>query len=388
MINEFIELGLRKEIVNALAVKNIVKPTEIQLKVIPLMLQNKDVVAESATGTGKTFAYLLPLFEKLDTSVSQMQAIIVVPTHELAVQVLREVEFIESKSQINLKGTVVVGKVNIDRQINKLKQKPEIIVGTAGRILELIKMKKISAHTIRTLIIDEADRLIDKNNIDSINGILKAIYKTTQITMFSATIDNKTLEKSLEILKSPEIIKINNKMSVPESIEHMYFVTEQRNKIEVLRKLVRIINPVKAIAFVNKSNDIASLTEKLKFHGLKVEGLDSSLKKIERKKIMDDFKRNKIQVLVSSDLASRGLDIEDVTHIFNYDLPERVDNFLHRVGRTGRSGKKGVSVSIITNREIELIKSYRSKLNIDIKLKDMYKGVIIDKKDNKTKSTT
>lgn len=378
MTELFKNMELKLPLVQALEKENITIPTDVQLKVIPLALKNEDLIVRSATGTGKTLAYLLPLFEKIDVSNKEMQSIILVPTHELAVQVQRQIERLSQNSGTNMKSTVIIGDVNIVRQIEKLKEKPHIIVGSAGRILELIGKKKISANTIKTVIIDEADRLLDENNVESVMKVIKNTLKDRQLLIFSATISQKTIIKAKEFMKEPKIIVGEENVKVPDSIEHMYFIAEQRDKIEVLRKLIGILDPSKAIVFVNTKNTIDISTAKLKYHGVNAQAIQGADKKLDRKTIMEGFRNGKIKVLVASDIAARGLDIEGVTHIFNLDIPEDPESYLHRVGRTGRNGNHGVAVSIVTQREIQLIKKYENKFKISITAKEMYKGKIFD----------
>jgi superfamily II DNA/RNA helicase len=374
----FDELKVNPSLITALRKENITIPTEVQTKVIPLALENKDLIVRSETGTGKTLAYLLPLFQKINTAAREMQALILVPTHELAIQVQRQIERLSENSDFKVTSTPIIGNVKIDRQIDKLKEKPHIIVGSAGRILELIKKKKISAHTLKTIIMDEADRLMDENNEDNIKAVIKTTLKERQIMMFSATMSEKTIEKAKGITKEPEIVVGEAKAAVPAAIEHIYLLAEQREKIEVLRKLVRSINPGKAVVFINRSEDIEVTAGKLRYHGLIAEGIHGSNTKLDRKRIMDAFRAGKIQLLIASDIAARGLDIEDVTHIFNLDMPEDPKDYLHRVGRTGRKGKSGSAISITTERELPLIKQYERNFNIKITPKGIYMGKIVD----------
>ena len=240
MVESFESMGLNTTLVDALKKENITEPTDIQKRVIPEVVKGKDIIAQSGTGTGKTLAYLLPLFGKLKAELKEMQAIILCPTHELAVQIIRQIERLSQNSEIKLRGATIIGNVNIDRQIEKLKEKPHIIVGTPGRILELIKKRKISAHTIKTIIIDEADRLMDENNVENVKAVIKSTLKERQIIACSATVP-KTVETAiLEQMKDGEVIRIEEKLSVPDTISHMYFLAEKRDKIEVLRKLVRL----------------------------------------------------------------------------------------------------------------------------------------------------
>jgi superfamily II DNA/RNA helicase len=380
MTDNFVKLGIRESLEKALQKDGITVPTKIQEIATPLMLQRKDVIAKSPTGSGKTLAYVLPMFETLAPEKLETQAMVLVPTHEVAIQVIRVIEGLATNSGIRLNAAPIIGNVNITRQIDKLKEKPQIIVGTAGRILELIKKKKISAHTVKTIVLDEADRLLDENNQESVLAVIKTTLKDRQLALFSASINQKTIDTVKGLLKEPIIIKGEEKIKVPETIEHLYFVCEQRDKVEILRKVFRIVNPGKAIAFVHKSADIDILTEKLQYHGINAKSICGGDAKLNRKKIMDDFRKGDLQLLIATDIAARGLDIEDVTHIFNVELPEDSQNYLHRVGRTGRKGKEGCAISIATERELPLIRLYQKDLKITIKYKDMFKGNLIDGK--------
>jgi len=379
-------LEMDLSLAEALKKQSISVPTEVQKKVIPEVLKNKDLIVRSQTGTGKTLSYLLPIFERIKDS-KDLHTIVLVPTHELAVQVLKQIELLSSNSEIKVRSALIIGNVNIDRQITKLKEKPQIIVGSPGRILELIKKKKITAHTVKTIIIDEADRLMLENTFDDVRAVIKTTLRDRQLMLFSASISPQTIKKAEEIMKEPEFIRLDDDLSVPDTIEHIYFVAEQRDKVEVLRKVLRIINPKKAIVFASKGDEIEILLQKLVYHKFKVHAIHGANIKLDRKKALDDFKNGKIQILLASDIAARGLDIEDVTHVFNLNAPEDYKAYLHRAGRTGRAGKSGVSVSIVTKNEIETIKCYKNALKINICEKAMYNGEIVEPK-IKTKKNT
>ncbi len=376
----FDSLGLSPTMVDALRKEGITVPTDVQQKAIPQALKNKDLIVQSETGTGKTLAFLLPLYEKLDLTKKEMQAIVLAPTHELAIQILRQIERLSQNSEKKANAASIIGNVNIERQIEKLKEKPHILVGSPGRILELIKKRKISAHTVKTIIVDEADKMMDEHNIETVKAVIKSTLKERQLLMFSASITGDTIKKSTEIMKEPEIIKSTQAISVPEQIEHCYFIAEERDKVEVLRKLIRIIEPQKAIAFVSQGREIEIIAEKLKYHGIKAEGIHGANIKLDRKKTMEDFRTGRLQLLVSSDLSARGLHLEGLTHIFNLDIPENAKDYLHRAGRTGRNGSTGSAISIVTERETALLRMYEKALKITVHPKKMFKGEIISVK--------
>jgi ATP-dependent RNA helicase DeaD len=376
----FEELGLDPALIAALQKVGITTPTEIQKKAIPIALKNQDVVGQSETGTGKTLAYLLPIFQKLDTTQRQMQAIVLVPTHELAIQIQRQVEALAVNSGLEVTATPIIGEVNITRQIEKLKEKPHIIVGSPGRILELIQKRKLSAHTIKTIVIDEADRLSDKNNIEAVKAIIKSTLKDRQLLFFSASISQNTLSVAQELMKQPVVAKATERVAVASTISHVYVVTEHRDKIETLRKLLRIPGTKRALIFVNRSEEVEITATKLKYHGLAVEGIHSSSVKIDRKKALEDFRAGKTQCLVATDVAARGLDIQGVTHVFNLDMPEKSQDYLHRAGRTGRAGAEGTTVSLVTPREIPLVRDYENFFKIHIEAKVLYMGKLMDRR--------
>ncbi len=377
MDKTFQDLGLNSALIEGLKKANITNPTDIQINVIPKALENKDIIGQSQTGSGKTLAYLLPIFQRIDAAKKEMQAIILAPTHELVMQIDNQIRILAENSGIPVTSASIIGDVNVKRQVEKLREKQHIIVGSTGRILELIKMKKISAHTIRTIVIDEGDRLLDDKNIAPVKDIIKTTLRDRQLMVFSATINERTLKAAETLMKEPEVIKIEETVLVNPDIEHLYTVVEQRDKIEMLRKLIAAEKPKKAIVFINKSDDTQITTMKLQYHNIKAYGIYGSATKEERKKAMEDFRSGRLQILVASDIAARGLDISDVTHIFNLDLPVEPKDYLHRVGRTGRAGNQGTAISIVTEKEVPSIKRDERDFNISIEAADVFKGNIV-----------
>lgn len=376
MENTFDKLGIQQDLVKALHEMNITVPTEIQAKAIPWALAGKDVIGQSQTGSGKTLAYLLPLFSKIDTGKREMQALVLVPTHELAMQIVKTVQSLAENSGIPMTSTAIIGEVNVKRQVEKLREKPHIVVGSAGRILELIKMKKISAHTLKTIVLDEGDKLLNEKNSQVVNAIIKTTLKERQLMLFSATVGEKAVSLAKELMKTPEIIKVKEESIVNPDIEHLYFVAEQRDKIETLRKLIASINPKRAIVFINKSDEIQITASKLQFHHINACSIFGTASKEERKNAMEGFRSGKYNILVASDLAARGLDIPEITHIFNLDLPEDHKEYLHRSGRCGRQGNEGTCISIVTEKETATIKKFEREFGIKIAPSRIYKGII------------
>lgn len=378
MIHSFDQLGIKENIIQGLGKADITLPTPIQTEAIPFALNNKDIIGQAQTGSGKTLAYLLPLFQKIDITKRENQAIILAPTHELVMQIEKEIKLLASNSSLPVTSTTIIGEVNITRQIDRLKEKPHIIVGSIGRIYELIKLKKISAHTVKTIVVDEGDILLDFNNFNGVKDIIKTTLKERQLLVYSATINDKTLNTAKDLMKDPIVIKIEEKSTVNTDITHIYILSEQRDKIEVLRKLIASINPDRALIFLNKSAEIQRTTAKLKYHHQPAYGIYGRAPKEERQKALEGFRSGKYKLLVASDLAARGLDITDVTHIFNLDLPEDSKEYLHRVGRTSRAGKSGTAISIVTEREEAFIKEFSKNFKIDIIKKEIFEGKIKD----------
>lgn len=376
MTNKFEELGLSQQLVKALGKAGINEPTPIQQQVIPLAMDGKDIIGQSPTGTGKTLAYLLPLFQKIDSSKREMQALILAPTHELSIQIQRQADLLAANSGLPVTSAPIIGNVNIMRQIEKLREKPHIIVGSGGRILELIQKKKINAATIKTIVLDEADRLLDDQNIDSIKAVIKTTMRDRQMLLFSATITPAASARARELMNRPEIVAAAGQDRVAPGIEHLYIIADQRDKMEALRKLARIIQGERGLVFVNKSEEIEVTVAKLNYLGLRAAGIHGSSVKTDRKKALEDFRAGRIQLLVASDVAARGLDIPGVDYIFNLDLPEDPQVYLHRAGRTGRAGREGIAVSIVNQREAASISKIEKDLQISIAARQITRGLV------------
>lgn len=367
MTKTFTELGLNEKLSQALEKLEITELTEIQERVIPIALEKRDLIAQAPTGTGKTFAYLLPLFQTL-IQKPEVQVIIISPTHELSSQIKSQVELLAKKSEIPLTYALIIGEVNIKRQIDKMKEKPNIIIGSTGRILELIEKKKIKTQTINTLVIDEADRMLDIKNLSQVKQIIKTLPKERQTILVSASIHNSNITTAKEFMIDPEII-IVEKNSVPKNISHSYYILQNKDKTEMLRRLINYLKPDKSLVFVQHSDSIERLTEEVKYHGLKVGGLYGNQSKEERQKVVEDFKKGKIQIMFATDIAARGLDIKGVTHVFNFDLPKDSEAYQHRSGRTGRQKAEGETISLVNADEKPFLNKVSRELGVTMNLK-------------------
>lgn len=376
----FNDLNLDSNIIEGLKKQGITDPTSIQATAITPAMENKDVIGEAFTGSGKTLAYLLPIFHKIDTSKREMQAIVLAPTHELALQIEAQIKLLAENSSVPVTSFSVIGDVNINNQIKKLKEiKPHIIVGSTGRILDLIRKKKITAHTIKTIVIDEGDNLLDPKRAQITKDIIKTTMRDRQLLVFSASIKPETLLTCERLMKEPVIIKSEEKAEMNPNIEHMLFVCDRRDKFETLRKIIVAAKPEKAIVFVNSNEDIEMTTAKLNFHSKDCFAMNGHISKEDRKLAIESFRNGKIKILVSSDVTARGLDVEGVTHIFHLDLPLKVNEYLHRAGRTARGNNTGVSIAIATVKQLNIIKKYEKEFNIKFEEKEAFGGKILDK---------
>ncbi|MGG7057729.1 DEAD/DEAH box helicase [Clostridium nigeriense] len=372
---KFEDLKINEKIISGLDTMGIQEPTEIQKEIIPVALTGKNLIGQSETGTGKTLAYLLPTIEKIDTTKKEMQCIILAPTHELAIQINNTINELKKVSTLDITSTSLIGSANIKRQIDSLKSKPHIIVGSAGRILELIRKKKVSAHTIKTIIIDEVDKLLDKNNLPVVKDIIKATQKQTQVMMFSATLTGKTLDIAKSLTENVNIISVKNN-KVNENINHNYIKTDSRKKIETLRKLIHATKAEKILVFNNDVYTTNTTVENLTANKIKVAAIGGNNKMEDRKKALEDFRKGNIQILIASDVAARGLDIKGVTHVVNLDIPEDPNDYLHRAGRVGRAGETGDVFSLVNEKEEKIIKMHEKNFKINIQEKHLYKGNI------------
>lgn len=373
----FDKLNLDKKLVEALKNMKITEATEVQEKAIPYLLQGKNLFAQSETGTGKTLAYLLPLLEKIQKDKKEMQAIILAPTYELAMQIHNTILELKKESGFGITSTQLIGSANIARQIEKLKDKPNILVGSAGRVVELIRKKKITSNTIKTIVLDEVDKLLDNKNIVLIKDIIKNSTNLEQVMMVSATINNNSLNSAKDIVKDLEVIKVKENNRVNENITHSYVMVEERKKMEYLRKLIHAAKPKRAIVFISNSFNVEKTLDGLRFHKINAATIHGDISKDERKKALESFRKGKVQVLVASDVAARGLDIKGVTHVINLDVPKDPKNYLHRVGRVGRAGEKGEAYSLVDNRQLNTIRVYEKDLDVSFNRKYVYMGKVL-----------
>jgi ATP-dependent RNA helicase DeaD len=359
----FTDLLLPTDLIAGLAKQQISDPTPIQSAAIPLLMAGKDVYLNAETGTGKTLAYLLPLFARMDHALAATQVVVVAPTHELAIQIHRQSCDLAQNAGRAIRSVLLIGGTATARQIEKLKGKPQVVVGSPGRIVELIERGKLKMQHIRGIVVDEADRLLHEESLTWIQKIVRQAPAARQLIFASATIEPQTRDVMAAL--SPEAVVLRpGAEAVNENIQHLYLVCEERDKPEVLRKLLHAFDVPRAIVFVHRNDVAERVAAKLAHHKLAVADLNAELDKMERKRAMDGIRSDTVRIVIASDLAARGLNIPGVTHIFNLDVPTMSNAYLHRVGRTGRAGAQGMAISLLTEIEARLVRRYEQELGI------------------------
>ncbi|MGG3891072.1 DEAD/DEAH box helicase [Metabacillus fastidiosus] len=356
---------------------NFQNPTAIQTKAIPSILEGKDVIAQSPTGTGKTLAYLLPILNRIDVNKKMLQAVILAPSRELVMQISQELTKWSEGS--NITSASFIGGANVKRQIEKLKKSPQIVVGTPGRIFELINMKKMKMHGVKTIVLDEGDQLLKQEHQNTVNNIVKTTLNERQLVLFSATLDEGTESRARDLMKQPELIKVSRDEVPSGQVDHLYLVCEQREKSKLLERIAKTI-PMKALAFVKDIGNLSVLSEKLTYGDVELGLLHSDSKKVDREAALKNFRTGKIDLLLATDVAARGLDIENLTHVIQFDLPKDETQYIHRSGRTGRLGASGTIISIVTEREERELKKIARELNIKLEKKVLYKAQLVEEK--------
>ncbi|XKF67519.1 DEAD/DEAH box helicase [Virgibacillus necropolis] len=324
--------------------------TPIQAETIPLAMQGKDVIGQAQTGTGKTAAFGIPMIEKIDKSAKTIQGLVVAPTRELAIQVGEEINRLGKFKGIRT--LPVYGGQHMDRQIRALKDGPHIVVATPGRLLDHMRRKTIRINNVQTAVLDEADEMLNMGFIDDIRDILKGIPEDRQTLLFSATMPKEIREIANTLMKSPTEIKVKAKEMTVENIDQYFVEVPERLKFDTLTNHIDIHAPTLAIIFSRTKKRVDEIAEGLQARGFRAEGIHGDLTQGKRMSVLNKFKSGRIEILVATDVAARGLDISGVSHVYNFDIPQDPESYVHRIGRTGRAGRTGEAVSFITPREM------------------------------------
>ena len=352
---KFTELGLSEDILSAITKVGYETPTPIQEQTIMLALEGKDVIGQAQTGTGKTAAFGLPTLNKIDVN-GGLQAIVIAPTRELAVQ--SQEELFRFGRDKGIKVRSVFGGASIDKQIKALKSGAHVVVGTPGRMVDLIKRRALQLGDIETLILDEADEMLNMGFIDDLEFIIKATpTETRQTLLFSATMPDAIKKIGVKFMKDPQHIKIVSKEMTSDLIDQYFVKTKEFEKFDVLTRLIDVQKPELAIVFGRTKRRVDEITRGLKLLGYRAEGIHGDLAQQKRLAVLRDFKNDNLDVLVATDVAARGLDISGVTHVYNYDITQDQESYVHRIGRTGRAGKSGLSITFVSNNEMGYLRA-------------------------------
>jgi len=348
---KFEELGLSDEILNAVKDMGFEEASPIQSEAIPHIAEGKDIIGQAQTGTGKTAAFAIPVIEKLDPNNKEIQAIILCPTRELVMQVSEEFRKI-MKYKENLYIAPVYGGQEIERQLRTLKKGVQVVIGTPGRIMDHMRRGSIKTTSINIAVLDEADEMLDMGFRADIEFILKDTPETRQTVMFSATMADDIIQLTKQYQKAPIIINVTNKKINAPKINQVYFEVQEKNKPEVLARLIDIHDIKLALVFCNTKNQVDQLVEILKTRGYFADALHGDMNQNQRDKVMNGFRNGVVEILVATDVAGRGIDVNNVEAVFNYDLPRDDEDYIHRIGRTARAGKSGTAFSFVAGKQI------------------------------------
>jgi ATP-dependent RNA helicase CshB len=376
---QFEHFAFQPFIMEAIKELRFYKPTEIQERIIPSILRGESVIGQSQTGTGKTHAYLLPIIEKIDPEREAVQAVITTPTRELATQIYHEVlkitKFCPAGRQITAR--CFIGGTDKQKALEKLKIQPHIVVGTPGRINDLIREQALNVHTATMLVVDEADLMLDMGFIVDVDQIAARMPKELQMLVFSATIPEKLKPFLKKYMENPKYVHVAPKQVAAEKIEHVLVPLRSRDKVNLLHDMLVTYNPYLAIVFTNTKKMADELANSLVEKGLKIGVLHGDLSPRERKKMMKQIRDLEFQYIVATDLAARGIDIEGVSHVINYELPRDLQFYIHRVGRTARAGYTGIAVTIYEPSDQDAIAKLE-KMGIEFLHRDLVRGEWVD----------
>ncbi|RDU35399.1 DEAD/DEAH box helicase [Neobacillus piezotolerans] len=377
--NQFDRFKLKPFLIEAVESLGFTKPTEIQEQMIPAALKGESAIGQSRTGTGKTHSYLLPIMDKLDPGRQEVQAVITAPTRELASQIyhqfLKAAELYDGPEEIRIRN--YIGGTDKQKTIEKLKVQPHIVVGTPSRINDLIQEQALFVHTAGTLVIDEADLMLDMGFLEDVDKIASRMPEKLQMLVFSATIPEKLKPFLKKYMENPKYIHIEPKKKAAENLEHWLLPSRHKNKKEIVSKVLRAFNPYLAIVFTNTKKMADEVADFLIGEGMKVGRVHGDLNPRERKKMMKQIQDLEYQYIVATDLAARGIDIEGVSHVINYELPSDLDFYIHRVGRTARAGHSGIALTVYDTSDEDALNKLE-KMGITFKHVDFGKEGLVE----------
>ena len=371
----FRELGLNETLASRLEAAGIAEPSEVQRQALPALLAGRDGVIVSPTGTGKTLAYLLPLLQKLDGSRKEAQALVLAPTQELAMQIMREAE--TYGRPLGIKAAALIGGASLARQLERMKSKPALIVGTPGRVREVASTRKLSLHAVGFVVVDETDRIFSLGGKNDVEHLLKACSRERQTVFVSATRSEAMKDAERRWQKDAwvsDVAETESESGLSPTLKHWYFLGDRRDKIDLIVKLVRHMKPSAALLFVNDTEKIGELLAKLRYEGLSVDALYGDTKGQERGEVMQRFRRGRTKLLIATDVAARGLDLPGLPLVIQLEPALDKDHYVHRSGRTARMGKEGTSITLIAPEERFILDKLEKQLSISIAPMMLYEG--------------
>ncbi|EKQ58271.1 MULTISPECIES: DEAD/DEAH box helicase [unclassified Clostridium] len=360
----FKQLGISDDLSSILEKSGITSPTPIQEQSIPIIAQGKDVIAEAATGTGKTLAFLLPIFEKINPKLNNIQTLILTPTRELAIQITNEANKLNESNNINI--LAAYGGKDIGSQLNKLNRNIHLVIATPGRLLDHLNRKSIILNNLNTFILDEADQMLLMGFKNEVEAIMKVIPRRKQMLCFSATMDSAVKKLAYRYMNEPAVVSIQKEEIILNAIKQDVVETTDRNKRDSLCKVLDEDNPFMAIIFCRtkrRVDELELILHNRKYNCIK---LHSDIPQNKRERIMRSFRNADIQYLIATDVAARGLDINGITHIYNYDIPENVESYIHRIGRTGRAGESGYTCMFVDPKNMRDLKEIEDNIGFKI----------------------
>lgn len=366
----FEELNIDQRILRAVSDMGFEEASPIQTQAIPALMDGRDVIGQAQTGTGKTAAYSIPMLQKINPDLKKLQAVVLCPTRELAVQVAEEIRKI-AKYMSDIKVLPVYGGQEIVKQIKSLKSGVQIVVGTPGRVMDHMRRKTVKFDDVSLVVLDEADEMLDMGFREDMETILKDTPDERQTVMFSATMSKEIRDIAATFQNNPETIKVVRKELTVKNIEQYYFEVKPRSKDEVLCRLIDIYNPKLSVVFCNTKKQVDDLISVLKGRGYFADGIHGDMKQMQRDRVMSDFRSGKTEILIATDVAARGIDVDDVDIVFNYDLPQDEEYYVHRIGRTGRAGRSGMAFSFVSGKEVYKLKEIERYCKTKIKVKQI-----------------
>ncbi len=361
----FQELDLRREVMQAIQELGYEEPTPIQAQTIPLLLSGKDVVAQAQTGTGKTAAFVIPIVERIEPSNRAVQAIVLVPTRELAMQVA-EASFALSRYR-RIDVLPIYGGQAYDRQLRGLRKGVHVVVGTPGRVIDHIRRGTLRLDGVRSVVLDEADEMLDMGFFEDIEFILEQTPKERQTALFSATIPARVEALARRYLREPLHIAIAREERTVPQTHQVYYETAESGKLEALTRVLDLETPRSAIVFCRTKRAVDEIASALQARGYGADAIHGDMSQAQRERVLHSFRENRVEILVATEVAARGLDLPDVTHVINYDIPDDPDAYIHRIGRTGRMGRKGEAITFVAPRETRLLRFIEGQIHKKLK---------------------